>query len=401
MSERKNRLQGIKVLLVLICLSMVALAIVPSTQMTAFALDKEAAKQEINNLQGQYEELEAQQKQIQNQIDKAKSEKDKQLAVKKQINSQVQNTQQQIEILTEQIALQQAEIEEYRLYIEQKETEIAIQMNLFKQRIRANYMAGNTSAVGLLLGAEDFSRFLTNAEITTRIAMRDREMIDQLNSDLRELNEIKKDLEEEEASLQEAQNTLEDKKSTLNTQLKTVESQIQDISALEAEYLANKKEIDEQMAQVQAEIDDIYATIQSEGEYLGGVMTWPVPGFTNVTSDYGWRFNGTDFHTGIDISGSNIYGKTIVAASGGRVAYVQISFTPGKGYGRYLIMDHGGGISTLYGHTSEILVDVGDIVTAGEAIARVGSTGWSTGPHLHFEVRVNGKYVNPWGYLRG
>ena len=163
----------------------------------------------------------------------------------------------------------------------------------------------------------------------------------------------------------------------------------------------NKAEIDKMMAQVQSEINDIYASYESQGEYTGGVMTWPVPGYTGITSYYGWRFNNTDFHTGIDISGSNIYGRNIVAAADGVVIKAQETYVQGVGYGRYLIIDHGGNISTLYGHTSQLLVSEGDHVTRGQAIAKVGSTGWSTGPHLHFEVRENGTAVNPLsGYLK-
>nr|WP_243238528.1 M23 family metallopeptidase [Merdimmobilis hominis] len=129
-------------------------------------------------------------------------------------------------------------------------------------------------------------------------------------------------------------------------------------------------------------------------------MGWPVPGYSKITSDYGWRFNNTDFHTGIDISGPNIYGKQTVAVADGTVAFVQTTYTPGRGYGKYIIVDHGGGITTLYGHNSAILVSVGQKVTRGQALTQIGSTGWSTGPHLHFEVRVNGKHVNPWTYLK-
>ena len=100
------------------------------------------------------------------------------------------------------------------------------------------------------------------------------------------------------------------------------------------------------------------------------------------------------------ISGPNIYGKQTVAVADGTVAFVQTTYTPGKGYGKYIIVDHGGGITTLYGHNSAILVSVGQKVTRGQALTQIGSTGWSTGPHLHFEVRVNGKHVNPWTYLK-
>ena len=140
--------------------------------------------------------------------------------------------------------------------------------------------------------------------------------------------------------------------------------------------------------------------INSVGEYVGGIFAWPVPGFSYISSDYGWRFNNTNYHTGVDITGSGVYGKNIVAANTGTVAFVQTTYTPNVGYGKYIIIDHGGGITTLYGHTKEIYVKVGQKVSRGQKIAAVGSTGWSTGPHLHFEVRKDKKHTNPWPYLK-
>jgi len=103
----------------------------------------------------------------------------------------------------------------------------------------------------------------------------------------------------------------------------------------------------------------------------------------------------------MDIAGTGVYGANIVAANTGTVRYVNWAYSPGRGYGIYLIVDHGGGVSTLYAHCSNILVKVGDTVIKGDPIAKVGSTGWSTGPHLHFEVRVNGNAQNPKHYVIG
>ena len=107
------------------------------------------------------------------------------------------------------------------------------------------------------------------------------------------------------------------------------------------------------------------------------------------------------FHTGVDFTGSNVNGKKVVAANAGTVTFTKSTYIAGVGYGKYLILDHGGGYSTLYAHLSSINVSVGDEVRKGENIANVGSTGWSTGPHLHFEIRVNGKHTNPLPYLQG
>ena len=130
-------------------------------------------------------------------------------------------------------------------------------------------------------------------------------------------------------------------------------------------------------------------------------MTWPLPGFYSVTSYFGNRLHPVlkvyKMHTGVDIAGAGCNGKNVVAAADGKV------ITAGwiSGYGYTVMIDHGGGVVTLYAHSQKLLVKVGDQVKAGQAIMLVGSTGYATGPHLHFEVRINGKYVNPLdGYIK-
>ena len=335
------------------------------------------------------------------QIDAAKSEKDKYLAEKNQLNGQIDNTQAQINVLTDKITLLDNMIAENNASIADLEEEIDKDYEIFRQRARASYMSGDSSTISLLLGADSFSDFLMKADITARVAENDREIIAGLEANIAELEKLQEENEANKADLNESKGTLDEKKQQLNGQVSQIQGQIEDIDALQKQYEANKAEIDKMMAQVQSEINDIYASYESQGEYTGGVMTWPVPGYTGITSYYGWRFNNTDFHTGIDISGSNIYGQNIVAAADGVVIKAQETYVQGVGYGRYLIIDHGGNISTLYGHTSQLLVSEGDHVTRGQAIAKVGSTGWSTGPHLHFEVRENGTAVNPLsGYLK-
>jgi murein DD-endopeptidase MepM/ murein hydrolase activator NlpD len=130
-------------------------------------------------------------------------------------------------------------------------------------------------------------------------------------------------------------------------------------------------------------------------------MTWPVPGFFTASENgaFGERYSGTDFHTGVDISDEDIYGATVVAAESGTIVKTVTEYAPGLGYGKNTVIDHGNGISTMYAHLDEILIKTGDRVEKGQAIAKVGSTGSSTEPHLHFEVRENGVSVDPSKYF--
>lgn len=368
----------------------------------SFAADYQ---KQLDQLEAKYDELEKQQKQIQSQINKAKSDKDKQVAAKNQLDNQIYSVRQQINVLSEKITILEDEIEEKQERIEEQEEDIEDSFELLKKRLRVMYKTGNASVLGLVLGADDFTEFLSHTQVTSRVAKHDQELIEEMTEKLARLSEAKKEVEADKAELEEAKGQQSDKQTELAGQLAQTQSQIQDIEALEKEYKANQAAIAKQLKEVQAEVDAIYAKIQSEGEYDGGIMLWPVYGYKTVTSDYGWRFGGTDFHTGIDIArtnsaGQGIYGKPILAADDGKVVFTQTSYVPGRGYGIYLILDHGGGVTSLYGHTCGLNVKMGQKVKRGDTIAYVGSTGWSTGPHLHFEVRVNGNYTNPWPYLK-
>ena len=279
-------------------------------------------------------------------------------------------------------------------------------MDLFRQRIRAVYMTGGYSDSGssmiMLLSSDSIAEFLTNVEVLRRISVHDQDIVTQLRDDLAELEQEKAELDEEKAGLESDQKSLEEQTSSLQVNLAAANEAVEDLAAMQAEYEANREAIQAQMDAVQDEIAAIYAAYRSTNtEYIGGEMYWPVPGFSSISSYYGWRFNHTDFHTGVDITGSGIYGHDVIAATTGTVMYTNYCNKNGYvyGYGTYIIIDHGGGISTLYGHLSDIYVEQGDIVAAGEAIGAVGSTGWSTGPHLHFEVRIDGEDVNPLPYI--
>ena len=358
--------------------------------------DNEELKDELSDLNSQYEELKKQQDAVQQQINQASNNKAAALAKKRNLNNQISLTQQQISVLEEKIAVLNESIAEKEEEIARLEEEISEVYDQYKQRLVALYRAGNPTALGVVLGAANFSDFLMQSEMLKRMAGHDQALLDGLAEDKADLEEKRAELNAEKEEQDASKAEVESLKTQLNTQLNKTNTEIHSITALEAELQADKAAFQKKMAAIQAEIDDIYSQIHSTGDYVGGILAWPVPGFKTITSEFGWRFGGSDYHTGFDISGSGVNGKSIVAANSGTVAYVKYGTS---GYGRYLIVDHGGGYTTLYAHCSEILVEVGDFVSRGEAIAKVGSTGWSTGPHLHFEVRVNGKAQNPRNYF--
>ena len=210
-------------------------------------------------------------------------------------------------------------------------------------------------------------------------------------------------LEAYEKSFRAQKKELAKKKTELDAQQKEAETLMKQIKADEAAYKKKQAEIDLEMSKARAALDALINqnTANSQNtEYYGGSFGWPTPGYKRITSPYGPRtftLNGkrvSSYHRGIDIGAPS--GAKIAASNGGKV--VTSAYNAG-GYGNYVILDHGGGKMTVYGHMSKRMVSVGQSVTKGQQIGKVGSTGRSTGPHLHFEIRINGTAVNPINYL--
>ncbi len=360
-------------------------------------------KAQLDGLSGVFEELEKEQEKLENEIANAQNEQEKQEVIKNQLDSQITNLTSQVTVLSDKITLLEDNLQKTEIALQQKEESIEANMDMFLQRVYAMYTTPPSSTIGLILGADSFAEMLTAVEFSARVAEQDNELLEIMKEELEGIEEDKRIIEEDKLELETSKTDLQDKQGQLSVQLSQTNAQIQDLAALEAEYKKNQAAISQELKEVNLEIEAIYDKIQSLGEY-SGTMTWPVPGHLYISSDFGWRFGGTNYHTGFDIAradaqGVGIYGKPTVAANSGTVIVANSTYVQGRGYGIYVIVDHGGGISTLYGHLSKLAVSTGDTVTKGETIGYVGSTGWSTGPHLHFEVRKDGVYVYPWDYI--
>ena len=308
--------------------------------------------------------------------------------------------------MEEKIALAGKHIQQKEEEIAGKEAVIQETMDLFRQRIRAIYMTGgysdSASSMIMLLSSDSIAEFLTNVEVLRRVSLHDQDIVTQLRDELAALEQEKANLNEEKTGLETDQDSLQEHTSSLKVNLAAANEEVMDLEAQQREYEENREAIQAQMEAIQNEIAAIYAAYRSDNtEYIGGEMYWPLPGFSSISCYFGWRFDHTDYHTGMDITGKGVYGHDVIAATTGTVMHVTYCNKNGYayGYGTYIMIDHGGGISTLYGHLSDVYVEEGDIVVAGEPIGAVGSTGWSTGPHLHFEVRIDGKAVNPLPYI--
>lgn len=386
------------------CLCIVLAFIIICTYITVVYAEDNTTDNTTNNTNSSnLTDLQTQQQDLQDQIQQSHEELE-------EVQSQLSENLQQIEKLDEKIRESENEIEELDTQVKSLQEEIANiqsqldvaeknyekQKDIMENRLVAIYEAGDTKYLDVLLNSSNISEFLSNYYLITEIASVDKDLLDEVEAEKKEIELAKQKLEKNQESLAVA----------LQTQTKTA-TVLQNTKALRGNYIsrlsdeekAKQEQIDEMTEQYEAVNNQILelAVQGLDSVYIGGELAWPVPGYTKITSNYGMRVHPITgqykLHTGVDISAP--IGANFVAANDGIVTKAEYN----TAYGNMVIIDHGGGISTLYAHGSEILVTVGQTVKKNDAILKVGSTGYSTGPHAHFEVRINGVVTDPLPYI--
>lgn len=260
------------------------------------------------------------------------------------------------------------------------------------KRVRDIYINGQISYLDVLFGAKDFQDFLTRMDLLKKVIKQDYDLVQVVFAEKQDIEDTQKQLAEDK----EKQEGLELKaRQAREVMEQKVKKRQQLIDKMKNDKAVFDRQYDELMAaskQVTRMIQNSHYNVQPSGN---GAMIWPISG--PVTSEFGWRTHPITgdqrFHSGLDIGGD--YGMPVHAAQSGTVTYAGWI----SGYGNTVIIDHGGGITTLYGHNQSLAVSVGQSVSQGDVISYCGSTGNSTGPHCHFEVRQNGEPVSPYGYL--
>ncbi len=379
--------------------------IVTASVLTDTPASTTASAKTVEEYQSEIKDLEAEQREIEAELKKLKSEKAEKQAEQNALRKKIDNLQSQINVCNNQIKSCDDQIAQLEKEIEEKQVEYEKTKYVFRQRLRAIYMSGGTSnsTLSLLFNAKDLEDLLAKTELTKSVSAYDRSIMEKILDDVNTIESKKAEIDKLKAEQESAKATLAAKKKELDAEASQVGAEIGKITGNANSLDAKSKALEKAIA----EYEEAIRAAQHVGkdQTYDGQFTWPVPGYHLVISPYGYRIHPITgrrkFHKGTDISGGNIKGKPIVAMADGVVSIA--SYNQG-GYGNYVMINHGtssdgNSYVTLYAHMTRYIVSVGQKVTKGQTIGYVGTTGASTGYHLHFEVRVNGNTTNPMSYF--
>ena len=336
-------------------------------------------------------------------------------------NQDISTLQGNIDTLTDEIAQKDKAIAKAEADIAELDKENKQNLEKFAQIVRTMYTTGSADMFGVLAGSADFYDLMISSEVVGKISEQNLQFMNELTADIKKLDSDKKLLETDKKDL-------EGKKTELDTQMTKLLSEKEELDGLvtDAEsakstyesdynkYSAAVSELEDQKSNLQYLINVSEADIEAYEEqikeiikqqtnpdkaYQEGEWYWPVPGRSYISTMCDIRNRHESTQHGAGNRDGGIYGDSVLASKAGTVIVAETSYIPGYSYGMYVVVDHGGGYTTTYAHLSDVYVYVGQEVAQGESLGAVGSTGYSTGPHLHFEIRLNGEPENPFNYV--
>ncbi len=369
----------------------------------------EQKQQEIKDAQSQKKELQSGLTDVKSMISDLEQAKKDLASYVTQLDANLDVVQGRIEDIKGMITQKEAEITETKAELEAAVATEEAQYANMKARIRSMYERGDNFYFEAILNAASFADMINRVDYVEKVSASDRRMLEEFRTTREYVEVCKAQLESEQELLEEAKRNVEAEEASLESliaqkeaDIKAYETDINNREQLVREYEA---EIAAQEAEIR-EMEQIAKTLQKQLEaangtkktYDGGMFAWPAPSYTRISDEYGERMHPTlnvkKFHNGLDMAAPG--GSPILAAYNGTVVAAAYSSTMGN----YIMIDHGDNLYTIYMHASKLYVSQGAEVAKGQKIAAVGTTGRSTGNHLHFGVRLNGNYVNPWNYLK-
>lgn len=411
-----NKLKRILCAMLCVCMISIPMAI-PTTV---------SAEDSISDLEQQLQQLEQENQKYQKILDDTKSDIAEKEEYKSALVSKVQVLDEKIAVTREKISSLNDDIKEKQDAYDKGLSEVEDQFDALANRLRILYMSGNATDLEIIFGAKDFSDLIDKMELVKSLANSDKELISEIQTKLDELSTKKKSLEADKKDLETQQASLKSDQDEFNKLISDNDEILKNLYASNSEAQNSLESAALQSDEIEAKISQYYAAQKAAAERAaqasqssssssssgsssvivpsGSGFAWPTPGFTYLSSEW-YEDREVYNHGGIDIAGAGIMGTPVVAAADGTVIASNSSCTHnwgksyscgcGGGYGNYVMISHAGGKMTVYGHLTSLTVSTGQTVSRGQVIGYVGSTGNSTGPHLHYECRLNGVRYNP------
>ena len=364
-----------------------------------------------NEIEDNIDKAKEQQKDIKEDISQTQSEINK-------LNDEITEKEYEIEKITAEVNKLTKEVADLSEELKQAEEDFEKQYDMLGKRLSAQYKRGKTTYLDVLLKSKGLTDFISKYHILEKVAELDTKLLNDIKEEQEAIQNTKKEIEKKKEDVELKQKQLKNEELALINRKSSKNKYISQLSADEQKLQNEIDNFNKELKQVENQILEEARKNQGLGNdfnYSGGKLEWPTPASTRITSYFGYRGSaatggvGTANHNGYDIGAP--HNSSIIAAEAGVVTKVvracshdypktyKTKCNCGGGYGNYLMISHGGNLTTLYGHCASISVNVGDKVSRGQVIAKVGSAGWSTGYHLHFSVIAGGAYVNPGNYL--
>ena len=355
------------------------------------------AENTMSDLQTEHQEVQNQLNNANSELTEVQEELSANLQQVQKLDEKIQNSEAELEQTNKKINQLNSSVQEIEGMLKISKENYEKQKGMLEERLVLIYESGDTQYLDVILSSRNISDFLSNYFLVTELATYNTEILEDMKTRKTEIELTQEKLDKQKKELADIKKNQLVTSTVLQNTKTLRQSYVSKLSEQEKDVQAKIDEYTQRFEQINAEILALAQTEGISAQYIGGELAWPVPGYTRITSQYGMRTHPITgvykLHTGVDVGAP--MGANFVAANDGIV--VKAGFN--SAYGNMVIIDHGGGISTLYAHGSEIVASVGQTVKRGDVILKVGSTGYSTGAHAHFEVRINGVTTNPMPYI--